>query len=1236
MESEISTGRINYKPRIDQMEPSPKNNDRLTAAQRLAVAARGNVLVMAGAGTGKTHTLVERCLDCLGRERAALDEILVVTFTEAAAAEMKQRLRRVLEETSSANPDDLHWHEQLALFDAAHIGTLHGFCFKLVCEHFYELGLDPQPAVLDEGGARLLADETLDEELQERYAGSDAFAVSVQQLIRFYGGARDEKVRSLVLRLHHYAQTRPDADGWLAGQIAGFSAAEPAAWRGLLLDAVRDWNKEWLPVLTNLGAPSTGSARFAAPLPHRAEPVLGAPVANEKAAELAAILGRLPEDFSRAAAADVLEQILAADGIWPAKRKTVLRKPLAGFFEDAAFLRSLAAVKGGIDPLAEDWSWVRDHMTALLRLTQHFAARFAARKRDEGVLDFHDLEQFALRLLSEVSTGKPTSVAERWRGKLRFVFVDEYQDINAAQDRIIQALSREGADANRFLVGDVKQSIYRFRLADPGIFRDYAKHWQDENGATIPLADNFRSCEGLIHFVNSVFGLLMREEVGGVIYGAGAELKFGAPESRAEFSVARNPLPRAELLLRLKRGRGDISDGEEGQWTDLGETEKEARLLALRLRELKDSGHEIRDDKTGTFRPAGWRDMAVLLRSPAGKAEMFAKQFERAGVPLVVARSGFYESSEILDLLSLLQLLDNPLQDVPCIAVLRSPLAGCSLDELAVIRLAAPNVHFWTALNRARNTERGVRDELRRKSARFLEQFSRWRKLARQASLSQCLEDILAGTHYADWLRSQPRGGQRRANVEQFLNLARKFDGFQRQGLFRFLKFIEAQREAEIEPDVPAAATENAVRLMSIHQSKGLEFPVVAIADLAKPFNLQDLRGEIILDEHLGLCPRIQPPQTGARYPSLPHWLAQRRQHRDLLGEELRLLYVAMTRARDTLILSAGISEKKWDEKWTQPPPVTAQDIARARSFADWLGLWFVARSAECGVRNDREGAPPELRLRITDDSGLADQPEIQNPESEIEPPVLDAATIDKLRTRLEWNYPFAAAARRKAKSSVTALRREAEESDGEAEQLFAEKRFARGRTQRSAPRTLQLAAAETGRAHHRFLQHAALEKAGDRAALEAESRRLESEKILSAEERAALDLEALADFWNSEVGKKIHGKREWVRRELPFTAKFSPAELAQITGAKAEPGLADEFVVVQGVADLVVLLPMEIWLLDFKTDEIRAGGLKEKTGIYAPQLKLYAAALGKVYSRPVANCWLHFLGARKTVDVDM
>ncbi|MEI9863280.1 MAG: UvrD-helicase domain-containing protein [Limisphaerales bacterium] len=534
--------------------------------------------------------------------------------------------------------------------------------------------------------------------------------------------------------------------------------------------------------------------------------------------------------------AEVLGQIVSADltANYPKGKAGKLRPALGDIFEEAKFLAALATMKGGDDPLAEDWNWVRDHMETLVRLAQEFGQQFSARKLTDGVLDFHDLEQFALKLLWSFSTGQPTDIAKMWRKKLNFVFVDEYQDINAAQDKIIAALARnsspsplegeragvrgesvvgsstvstisnapshpsssiplpfegrgklETTGGNRFLVGDVKQSIYRFRLADPKIFRDYARDWNGANGQVIPLSENFRSRESLLGFVNSVFPLLMRQDLGGVEYDEDAKLKFGSRETRLDFSIAKDSSPRTELLLRLKATVGDEVQNEPGmdELADLGEAEKEARLLALRLKELHVEGHQVWDDEEKLFRTVEWRDMAVLLRAISGKSEVFAMEFEQAGVPLVIARGGFYESSEISDLLSLLQLLDNPLQDVPCIAVLRSPLVGLSLDELAAIRLIVPREHFWTALVRSQNPEAGIQNETRGKIEKFLERFSRWRKLARQVSLSRCLEQVLAETHYADWLRThRPRGEQRHGNVHHFLNLAQKFDQFQRQG----------------------------------------------------------------------------------------------------------------------------------------------------------------------------------------------------------------------------------------------------------------------------------------------------------------------------------------------------------------------------------------------------------------------------------------------------------------------
>jgi len=1204
------------------MESSPNQtraSGQLTPSQVAAVAARGNVLVMAGAGTGKTHTLIQRCLACLREDGAALDEILVVTFTEAAAAEMRQRLRRALEAVSQASPDDAHTQEQLALFDTAHIGTLHSFCLKLVRGHFHELGLDPDLAVLETGEGRWLAHETLEEQLQGHYAGETAFDLAVQSLIQIHGGGRDEKIRALILRLHHYAQTRPDAEGWLAHQLEMYASPTPLVWQVWLLKAIGDWREEWRPRLEALR------------------------VENVKAAEILDLLWRLPRPFIREQAAEMLEQIQAAAAVWPPKKKGLLEKPLRSLFADAAFLLSLARIKNGTDPLAEDWEWTRGHLTTLLRLAQNFSRDFSVRKRDDGVLDFHDLEQFALKLLWDFAADQPTPIAQRWRAKLRFVFVDEYQDINAAQDKIIQALSRTDAEANRFLVGDVKQSIYRFRLADPKIFRDYARRWREGQGQVLALAENFRSREGLLDWVNALFEPLMREEFGGVNYDADARLKFGSPETRAQFAAAKDLPARAELLLLVKWRREEAASADENETeaetdspADLDQTEKEARLLARRLTQLKTDGHEIWDEADKIFRVAEWRDMAVLLRAPGNKAEVYAREFDRAGIPLVVERGGFYASAEIADLLSLLQLLDNPLQDVPAIAALRSPLVGLSLDELAQIRLTVAREPFWTALNRARQinpaSQTGLSEEIHRKITIFLERFARWRTLARQAPLVPCLETVLVETHYLEWLSSRPRGAQRRANVLRLLALAEQFDQFQHQGLHRFLNFTEVQREAEVEPEVVPVLAENAVRLMSIHQSKGLEFPVVALADLAKTFNTQDRRAEIIFDETYGLCPRVKPPQTGRRYPSLPHWLAQQHQRREQAGEELRLLYVALTRARDTLILTGSVTEKKWETQWGLAEPITAQNILAATSYADWIGLWFAQQNC---ATTGMAGEAPHLRWRLAEETELTGAP-ASAMGLKPEPPALDDETRQRLQSVLAWHYGFAVATEYKAKTSVTALRRQAAEIlDDEAQPLFPAAPVARWELLGGSS---DLSAADIGTAHHTFLQHIRLEKTTNAPSLLEEAERLTAENLLSAAESRALDLAAIAAFWNSTAGREIREQAIHVRRELTFTARFQPAELSSVIGlppvAATSQELAGEFVVVQGVADLAVLLPQEIWLVDFKTDSLAASELADKIEHYRPQLKLYAQALAKIYGRPVTRCWLHFLAARQTVAI--
>jgi ATP-dependent helicase/nuclease subunit A len=760
--------------------------------------------------------------------------------------------------------------------------------------------------------------------------------------------------------------------------------------------------------------------------------------------------------------------------------------------------------------------------------------------------------------------------------------------------------------------------------------------WQTGSGEVVPLADNFRSREKLLEFVNSVCGALMNGELGGLVYNDQARLRFGSPDTRQALSATTDNAPCVELHLRLTQAshteetEADAPDAL-ADLADLAEADKEARLVALRLRELRDQQFPIWDEAHNAFRPVDWGDMAVLLRAPANKSDSYAKEFSRLKVPLLVARGGFYQSLEISDLLSLLQALDNPLQDWPVLAVLHSPLVGLTLDELATIRLAAGKVHFWTALVRWQDA---TKPETAHKVSALLGRFGRWRRLARQVSLSQCLENILAETHYADWLLTQPRGDQRYTQVQRLLGLARRFDQFQRQGLFRFLRFIEAQRLADTEPEVAPMPEENSVRLLSIHQSKGLEFPVVVVADLGKQFNRGDLRADVILDEQYGLCPQIKPPRTGVRYPSLPFWLARDRQLRELLGEELRLLYVAMTRARDRLILTANVPDSRYETLWTKTSETPASSLLSARSCADWLGAWFAQQPGAAGSQAG-QGHNALLSWILHDDrallEGIAGADTITVPQESVDAP---PEVWERLSQRLAWKYPFAAATRQPAKTSVTRLQGRASGLDEEIA-VWERREVSGGERRKRAEDRATESAAESGTAHHEFLRFVSLDLVDSPDHLKAEAQRLVEASALTRAQMALLDFGALAAFWRSDLGLQVRAHAQSVHRELPFTARFAPDELSGLGTSSTEASLEGEFVVVQGVADLVVVRPDHVWIIDFKTDSVGRDELPQRAKSYEPQLKLYARALGRSYRKPVSKCWLYFLKPGEAVEVN-
>jgi ATP-dependent helicase/nuclease subunit A len=1202
----------------------------LTPEQSRAVAAEGDVLVMAGAGTGKTRTLVERCLARMTdpEQPLSLDRVLMVTFTEAAAAEMRRRIRSRLETWVAEQPDAAWLAEQLALVDTARISTLHGFCLHLVRDHFHELAIDPELTVLNEESAILLAGETLDRLLARCARGEWGPAGELQDLIWQHGRGWDEPVRDLVLRLHRHAQTLRNPAGWFESELERLAQPLPFHWESWLREGFLAWRNDWLSALDLQ------------------------PVENTVARQCSLILGTVDVHSDRSTIAEVLHAIAAADeGPWPSRAKTRLRMPLEGFFKEAQFLGSLMPGADGSDPLHEDWQWVRRSLIALLELARQFGLDYATAKRELGAVDFQDLEQFTLQLLWDRNRQFPSPIAHQCRARFDHVFVDEYQDINEAQDTILRALGREGPRSNRFLVGDVKQSIYRFRLANPRIFQHYASNWNlgDPHRQVLHLSDNFRSHEGILEFVNRCFSNLMRQELGGVACDSLQQLRFGSPEARMSLRLAPDAPPPVELHLLLKGGRtaAEPGDADKDPSGEVSDAEREARVVGMRLLQLKAEHFQVWDNPSGGHRPVEWRDMAILLRSPSGKAEAYAKVFESLGLPLLVGRGGFYESTEISDLLCLLAVLDNPLQDLPLLALLRSPIVGLSPDEMVAVRLACRSGYFWTALRRfhGMRQQSGLSHEhpadpfstanatAWAKVDRFLDSMRRWRKRARQESLSACLESILDETGYEAWLSQTPRALQRQANVRRLLQLTRQFDQFQRQGLFRFVRFIQSQREAGLDAEPASPTPSESIRLLSIHQSKGLEFPVVVVADLGKSFNLGDLSGRVILDEVYGLCPQVQPPQTGQRYPSLPYWLAQRRQHHETLGEELRLFYVATTRACDLLILTGAMRESMVPKSWCPNPihPVPLTSLLSARSCLDWLSAWLPAATGHADWT--QSGQCPWLRwtvLPITSDALPAQAGTTTVPlTSATASATTDPSLLTPWVERISWRYPHPLATRTPAKASVSLLRRRALAVDDDAWPLF--------------PMVIEhsgtLSGADIGTAHHRFLESFDLNQGRDPDLLRAEAQRLVRERLLTTAEINVLDYAAIAAFWQSDVGARILKHSAEVQRELPFTARFDLKELVDLGLSDADAlnmctTLAGEWMVVQGVVDLAVVLPTQIWILDFKTDRVSPATLIGKVDGYRPQLQLYARALAKIYCRPVCDCWLHFLALRETVRI--
>lgn len=1150
-----------------------------TDAQRTAITNRGGaLLVAAAAGSGKTRVLTERLVSYINdtEQPRSIEDFLVITYTRAAASELRSRIGDELASLSAAAPNSKRLRRETALVQRAEIGTIHSFCSKTLREHSHLVGLTPDFAIADEERAIALRRLALERTLEKAYESAEPGFLALADSVG--AGKDDKRLSELLLTLHDRLQSHARPEDWCNEQLTALAQHPEDAGKS-------PWSFEILEEARQEAAYRLGQLEDALALMSECLPIQAAYFAS----------------FSDSC--DSLRAFIAASARgWEAARNALpiaypRLKPLRNC-PDAELAEELknrrAACKKATErlerelsrseaQLSEEMRKTAPAMAALLKLALEFDACYSAEKRRRGLVDYPDLEHMTARLLTD-REGKPTETALNISRRYAEVMVDEYQDVSRVQELIIRAVS--GGGQRLFMVGDVKQSIYRFRLADPGIFIEKYLSYKDAADAKpgeprrVFLRESFRSRPEVVDAVNAVFSSIMSERLGELRYDENARLAAAFPY---EGSV-----PPPELTLVTLPDTGDDEQRPD-------KTAIEARYVAAKIRELVDSGLRISD--SAGARPLAYGDIAILLRSANLTGGVYRRELTLAGVPVEAGGGvGFFEAPETSVLLSLLAVIDNPRQDVPLIAVLRSELFGFTPDELGAVRAAEKNGDFWLAL-----CTRAEEDE---KCRAFLDTLSSLRDYARDAELGALLVRIYESLDIAALCRALPDGTRRRANLDMLRELAREFEASGWRGLHRFMLWLDSQKQRGRERSAPQDAA-GGVRIMSIHSSKGLEFPVVFLCDTNRQFNMQDTRQSVLVHPELGLGPKLTDTQRGVEYPTTARRALARRIERETLSEELRLLYVAMTRAKERLFITCAAKDPDALIAKLEPiaqSPVHPQELLVMRCPAQWLIAAALADGQEhivIDIAEAEDAEPPALEL----------------PEREIKADASDAECYERLISALGWRYPHEAAQSLPSKITATELKGLIE-PDAEAQPLLPRRERA-FRAPVLEPEAAGADALRRGTATHQALRYIDFAAASAVGGVEAEIKRLAVCGKLSESEAAITDVRGIERLIGSELGRRILAARE-IMRELPFTL-LCASELIY-------PDVPGEELLLQGVVDLCLREEDGLVVIDYKTDRVTGDELRTRARRYAPQLRTYTHAMHRLTGLPIKAAALYFL----------
>ena len=1252
--------------------------------QRVIELHNSNILVSAAAGSGKTAVLVERIIRmiCDGEHPADIDRLLIVTFTNAAAAEMRERIAAGITARLEADPGNEHIQKQSALLHNAQITTIDSFSLFLIRNHFNEIGLDPDFRVADEGEIKLLQQEVLAQLLEDAYAGQfvpeapEQFHACVEY---FCPGGRESVLEQHILNLSRYAGSFPWPAEWLEERKNDYAAGDMEAlvhsdYGQYLTERVNRTVEGCLEKLREVkrlcelpDGPYMYGELTEAEI-EQLERLTSCKDLEEQAAKVPTVtFGRLPSKKD--------------DSVDPAKRE--LAKAIRNSVKDTLSDLSESYFKTPLELAVEQGKACREPLRMLLDLVLEFDRRLLATKQERHLIDFSDMEHYALQILlkrekveetGSIGTDRaktkyrivPSDVAMEYRQYFQEILIDEYQDSNLVQEYLLSAISgEEEGRYNRFMVGDVKQSIYKFRLARPELFLEKYDTYQETGDlCRIDLAKNFRSRIQVVDAVNDVFSRIMSREIGGIAYDDKAALYPGAV-----YPAQEDPAYGSELLLIRKPEKGEREEsgiGEQhaegaGVLVDYDNVRQlEALAIAARIKQLKGS-LQVMEKSAGELRPVRYSDMVILLRTTSGWDEEFKKILEQQGIPVyITSKTGYFGALEVQELLQFLRVLDNPRQDIPLFGVMQSVFGGFTQEEIAQIRSGGEGhsrkrMTLYEALKEVAQSGRTVEEgeeisagesageeaELSQKADTFLQRIGHYRDLTPFTSIRDLLQRILDDYDYLNYVTALPAGSKRRANVEMLLTKASAFEKTSYFGLFHFIRYMEQLEKYDVDYGEADTLDENAdvVRIMSIHKSKGLEFPVVFVSGLSKRFNMQDANQSLIVDMDLGVAVDYVDSVRRIKNKTLRRTVLSAKMKEDNLAEELRVLYVALTRAREKLILTAVLD--KADEKWelaqmTGQERLTYLDFCEAGSYMDFLlpilpqtGIAVkTLRTEDLAVEELREqlrmgDRREQLRLIACGETTLTGDPE----ENE--------RKLMYLRERFAYQYPHPGLQKLYTKTTVSELKIAAmAEKDEAAFHTFEEKEvvpyipgFRREQEKVSGAvrgnafhRTMELldftylfteSGLFTGCPNNYEEYRRGLDKNRLQNRLEEFLQRETISLRLTEEYAKAVSLPKILNFLEQELAYRM-----WRAQEQGLLYREQPFVLG-IDAKRLDPDLPEgEKVLIQGIIDVFFIEDGEIVLLDYKTDVIDS--LEALWNRYNVQIQYYEEALTKLMQMPV------------------